>query len=651
MWGLHSPYDSPMRLQLPIGALALLASPTYAQQFVFTQSLPGGLQWTEGVEAADVDQDGDLDFFTANGEGLYNPSTKLRTGLIINRFEIAPLNFRDESLTRLGTKVSNGKNVNTADVDGDGWVDALISNGFATDPPFLYMNRGASQPGFYDEEGAARGLTTLFSSAGASFGDIDNDGDLDLVLGDTGPVFNGAPGGRPHVFLNDGNGNFVENLSAVSTVNKIGHLDVDLVDIDLDWDLDIYGTNRGNSPGGIHHLLLNNGNGQFSDSSAVIPNTSNNVYESDLADLDGDTDMDLFFLSLSGFNDGGMRNNVVGTGGLSFTAGASLGGDDDNEVSFIDYDMDSDLDVVIGSLGIREKMIRNDGPLNFVQLTNVITNVNDKTLDVSIGDMDNDGDYDLITVQGESTPASWDNKLYLNNGPKDNRPPVIQRTQGPQGATQMGPWVARAQIRDEVYDDGKNWVAGSASYRVDVGLIPGSNQTVEGLYSSGSQYRFEFQDTAGGMGTRLVYDLSFSDYVGNSSSTGEQIVPLLPCSFTSYGSGTPAHTLSLVGQGSGLLGSSISLQTSGAPDGTLFTGLALLRASLPFNGGLLLIDPASLLQLQPLTSSAGLASWSFSLPVNTSLVGVPFRFQSLAADGAQPGGFAFSNGLELVPCQ
>ena len=38
----------------------------------------------------------------------------------INRLEIAPLTFRDESLVRLGTKVSNGKNVNTADVDGDG---------------------------------------------------------------------------------------------------------------------------------------------------------------------------------------------------------------------------------------------------------------------------------------------------------------------------------------------------------------------------------------------------------------------------------------------------------------------------------------------------------------------------------------------------
>jgi hypothetical protein len=640
-----------MRLPTPVWALTALALPAHAQQFVYTQSLPGGFQWTEGVEAADVDQDGDQDYFTANGEGLYNPGIKLRTGLIINRLEVAPLNFRDESLVRLGTKVSNGKNVNTADVDGDGWVDALISNGFATDPPFLYINRGASQPGFFDEEGATRGLTTLFSSAGASFGDIDDDGDLDLVLGDTGPVFNGAPGGQPHVFVNDGAGNFTENLSAVNTVNKIGHLDIDFVDIDLDWDLDIYGTNRGNSPGGIHHLLLNDGSGQFSDSSAVIPNTSANVYESDLADLDGDTDMDLFFLSLSGFVDGGMRNNVVGTGTLDFTAGTPLGGDDDNEVAFIDYDMDGDLDVVIGSLGAREKLIRNDGPLNFVQLTNQITNINDRTLDVAIVDVDNDADYDLITVQGESSPASWDNKLYLNNGPKDTRAPVIQRTQGPQNATQTGPWLARAQIRDEVHDDGQNWVAGSASYRVDLGLTPGSSQSVKGLYSAGSLYRFEFQDTAAGAGTRLVYELSFSDVAGNTSSTGERIVPLLPCGFSSYGSSTPAHTLSLAGVGSGLVGSNISLQTTGAPDGTLFTGLALERASLPFNGGLLLIDPASLLLLQPLTSTAGLASWSFPLPANTNLVGVPFRFQSLASDGAQPGGFAFSNGLEIVPCQ
>lgn len=632
-------------------AVALLALPAAAQQFQFQQSLPGGFVWTEGVEAADVDLDGDQDFFTANGEGLYSPSIKRRPGLIMNRLEVAPLTFRDESSLRLGTKVSHGKNVNTADVDGDGWVDALFSNGFATDPPFLYVNRGAGQPGFFDEEGAARGLTTLFSSAGAAFGDVDNDGDLDLVLGDTGPVFNGAPGGRPHLFLNDGQGNFSENLAAINTVNKIGHLDVDLVDIDLDWDLDIYGTNRGNSPGGIHHLLLNDGTGQFSDASSLTPITSGNVYESDLADLDGDTDMDLFYLSISGFSDGAARNNLVGQGALGFTGGPPVGGDDDNEVAFIDHDMDGDLDVVIGSLGPREKLLRNDGPLNFVQLTNQITNIDDKTLDVAIVDVDNDDDYDLITVQGESSPASWDNKLFVNTGPKDSRAPVIQRLQDPQAGNPAGPFVARAQIRDEVHDDGLNWVTGSGSYRIDLGLTQGAASSAKVLRSAGSIYRFELADTAQGQGTRLVYELTFTDVVGNSTTTGQRFVPLLPCGFSAYGQGTPAHTLTLSGQGSGQLGTQVTLLTSGASDGPVFTALATERASLPFADGLLLIDPAGLVLLQSGTSSAGSASWTLQVPSAIALTGIPFRFQSLALDTAQPQGFAFSNGLEIVPCQ
>ena len=368
-------------------------------------------------------------------------------------------------------------------------------------------------------------------------------------------------------------------------------------------------------------------------------------------DLDGDTDMDLFFLSISGFSDGAMRNNLVGQGALGFSAGPPIGGDDDNEVSFIDHDMDGDLDVIIGSLGPREKLLRNDGPLNFVQLTNQITNIDDRTLDVAIVDVDNDDDYDLITVQGESSPASWDNKLFVNNGPKDNRPPTIQRLQDAQAVSPAGPFLARAQIRDEVHDDGLNWVSGSGSYRIDVGLSQGATSSAESLRSAGSIYRFELPDTAQGQGTRLVYELTFIDVAGNCSTTGQRFIPLLLCGASPYGPTPPAHTLSLSVQGSGQIGTQLTVQTSGAPDGPVFTALATERAALPFADGLLLIDPASLVLLQTLTSTSGSASWTLPVPNSIPLTGIPFCFQSVAPDTAQPQGIAFSNGLELVSCQ
>jgi hypothetical protein len=629
--------------------LFLGTSTASAQQFSFSGSLPGGFEWTEGVEAADVDQDGDADLFTANGEGLYNPSTQRQAGLIINQLEVGPGLFSDESVARLGVALSNGKNVNTADVDGDGWIDALYSNAFFTDPPFLFVNRGAAQPGFFDEEGAARGLTTAFSSAGASFGDVDNDGDLDLLIGDTGPVFNGPPGGRPQLYFNDGTGSFTQ-APALPTPLKVGHLDVDFVDIDLDWDLDIYSTNRGNSPGGIHHLLLNDGTGQFTDASSAIPNTSNNVYESDLADLDGDTDMDLFFLSLSGFNDGGMRNNVVETGSLSFSPAPPLGGDDDNEVAFIDYDMDGDLDVIIGSLGPTEKLVRNNGG-SFTQLTTAISNVNDRTLDVAIVDLDNDADYDLVTVQGESSSATWDNKIYLNSGPVDDRAPVVQRLEELTDPSPAGPWVLRAQVKDEVHDDGRTWVTAQGTYRVDVGAVAGTPVTVDAQISYGAQYRFQFDDTAAGAGTRLVYSLTFTDAAGNATTTDEVVVPLIDCGFATYGAGTAAHTLTLTGLNPGTLGFNVDLFTTGANADTVLTGVAGAPAEVPFAGGLLLIDANQLIELAVLPVFGGGSLWVVQVPDDAAFVGVPFYFQSIAADAGQPGGLAFSNGVSLVPCE
>ena len=634
----------------PALAALLLPSVALSQQFVYQDLLPGPDEWSEGVEAADVDQDGDFDLFFANGEGLYTPGVKLQNVLVMNRLEQAPDTFVDESLTRLGPNVSNAKQVVTADVDADGWLDALYCNAFSTDPPFLYVNRGAAQPGFFDEDGSARGLTGLFSSAGASFGDVDDDGDLDLVLGDTGPSFTGSPGGTPHLFLNDGAGSFTDATPALNAPLKEGHLDIDLVDIDLDWDLDVFGTNRGSSANGIHYLLLNDGSGQFSDASSTIPNTSGNVYEADAADLDGDTDIDLFFLSLFSFEDGPMRNDTTEDGTLGFSKGFPLGGDDDNEVSFIDHDMDGDLDVVIGSLGPTEKLVRNDGDGTFVQVTDVITNLADRTLDVAVVDLDLDGRYDLVTAQGESSPSTWRNKVFVNSGPVDDAPPTIQRVEALAELDPTGPWVVHAQVLDQVHDDGKNWVTGAVTYRVDVGIESGTPTSGEVLQSAGSIYRFEMADTAAGAGTRLVYELTFTDVAGNQSTTGEVVVPIGPCGFTTYGNSTPAHLMLLSGGGTGALGTIIDVTTSQTGPGPVLTGLSLARAELPFAGGLLLVDPAQLVTLEILPVVGVDATWFLTVPDNPALLGQRFDFQSIAPDDGLPGGFRFSGGLELVVC-
>jgi plastocyanin len=449
------------------GALAALAVPGSAQQFQYQNGLiPGTARWTEGLEAADADNDGDLDLFVADGDGFSSAGTKRQNVLEINKLiENGILSFADESVARLGVHASNAKGVTTADITGDGYIEALYSNAFNTDPAFLYVNQGAGNPGFFTFEGVARGFTTNVAAGGAMFSDIDDDGDLDVVMNNN---YLGSGSGLPRLYENNGSGFFTLIAGAFNAAPaKSSHMDVQMVDIDQNWTVDFFGANRATNGGVAHYLMTNDGAGNFADVSSLIPATSGNVYEADLGDLDGDSDIDLFFVSLSGFADGSMRNNLVPSTTLSFTANAGLGGDDDNEVAYIDFDMDGDYDAFIGSLGAREKLWRNDGNMVWTNSHASIQAVSDSTLDCTVADVNNDGRYDLITGQGESNSAQWVNKVYLNvGGPVDTLAPILTAVKSPATAPKTGPTVVWAKVRDQVLDDGMDYLTGVARYVV-----------------------------------------------------------------------------------------------------------------------------------------------------------------------------------------
>lgn len=451
-----------LRVGAPFLGALVLGQLAEAQQFTqLAGALPGPNRWSEGVTAADVDLDGDLDLFFANGDGFSFAGTKRQNTLVINKLiEQGPNVFVDESVARLGTHVSNAKMPVVGDVNGDGYPDVLFVNAFNTDPPFLYINRGAAQPGYFDLESAARGLTEVLSSAGGQFGDVDNDGDLDLVITDSGSSFLGGAGATPKLYLNDGAGFFTDVSSQLNAPAKVAQMDVNFVDVDQDWDVDIFLTNRAQNSNGTHYLLVNDGTGVFSDQSSLIPQTSGSVYEAEAGDLDGDTDDDLFFVSLSGFQEGYVQNQLAESGSLAFTTGSVQPGNvDDNEVALFDYDVDGDYDVFIGSLGNRERVYRNDGGLNFVNATGVIQNVGDSTLDLAVADLDNDGDCDVITAQGES--GNFTNRVYLNSGPADTLPPIVVAMTVAESAPFR---QLRGRVRDQVSDDGEMWVTAEAVF-------------------------------------------------------------------------------------------------------------------------------------------------------------------------------------------
>ncbi|MEZ5974538.1 MAG: VCBS repeat-containing protein [Planctomycetota bacterium] len=459
--------------KLSILSIALpLAAGASAQQFVYQPGMiPGPAVWTEGVQAVDVDLDGDPDLCFANGDGFTSAGTQRQCGLIINqRVETGSLSFTDESVARLGTWIANGKGFTAGDVNGDGYPDLLYCNAFNTDPPFLFINRGAAQPGYFDMESTTRGFTESLSSAGAQFGDLDNDGDLDVILCDCGNNFLGTPGGQPRLFFNDGTGHFSEDAAAMNAPVKSAHMDVQLVDLDGDWTVDFFGANRSTNAGGTHYVMLNDGTGHFTDVSGLLPATSGSVYEAEVGDLDGDTDVDMFFVSLTGFQEGPISNLLVQNGSLGFQVGTpETGSIDDNEVVLLDYDNDGDFDPFIGSLGSTERAYRNDGAMNFTPVT-IIQAVADSTLDMTAADLDLDGAYDLITAQGESNAAQYANKVYLNTGSPDTLAPVLVDSHLPTLSTGW-PVVVQVKYRDQVLDDGVDYVSSIAYAAPMLGIV------------------------------------------------------------------------------------------------------------------------------------------------------------------------------------
>jgi hypothetical protein len=164
----------------------------------------GSEQGCMGVTAGDYDHDGKIDLFVTNFADEYNT-------LYHND---GPNSFTDVAYAAKVAPVSLphvGWGTKFFDFDNDGWVDIFVANGHVypqlpsyRQPRLLHRN---NRDGTFTEVSADFGtiLTELRASRGVAFGDIDNDGDVDLLVADLD--------GPPQLLRND-NGNANNSILA-----------------------------------------------------------------------------------------------------------------------------------------------------------------------------------------------------------------------------------------------------------------------------------------------------------------------------------------------------------------------------------------------------------------------------------------------------
>ena len=144
-------------------------------------------------------------------------------------------------------------------------------------------------------------------------------------------------------------------------------------------------------------------------------------------------------------------------------------------------------------------------------------------------------------------------------------------------------------------------------------------------------------------------DMVISRCVGTFVWLGSDPNP--PCGITSYAeNAAPANVISAVGSGGTQPGTSFELTLTGLAGNGAAIAMSTGQSSLPFAGGMLVVDIGTLALIVNVGASGGTASFSLPLPNLPSIVGATAYFQAAAPDAGQSAGLAFSNGVELVVC-
>lgn len=283
-----------------------------------------------------------------------------------------------------------------ADYDNDGDIDIYISAGYTGN--IFWRNNGDDT---FTEITSSSGTYMNGQGQGVAWGDVNNDGSLDLFVCQT-------EGGN-RLFI-QGGGRFYEagNFGAES-----GSLQPVFFDVNNDGHLDLLVTRRSD----LNNLLyINGGGGGFDEQAGSwrIGHGSANSQGAAVGDYDRDGDLDVFICDYSGTNMlfrnmGGHFDEVSGA------AGVRTGSDGNRGAVFGDFNDDGWPDIYVVRSG-DNKMFRNNGNGTFADVSGASgANDGNDGYSPSIADHDNDGDLDIFF-----TNTGQNSVLLQNQGPFNN---------------------------------------------------------------------------------------------------------------------------------------------------------------------------------------------------------------------------------------
>jgi len=418
------------------------------------------------VDAADLNGDGTIDLVFANGAGFDkgdNDSDQPQQAFLNED----GMTMTDVSDSVFGGVVLVGRAVKLRDIDRDGDNDIILGTTWETQSQLFINDGGGSFSNATDMN-----LPKVKASVGdLEVGDVDGDGDLDMVLSNWGPA------GALTVGTNSGGVTLLwRQMGAQSALNEpttgmfedmtVGLMpnlpvrwswELEFIDVDNDYDLDIVVSANAGDKASLF-LFTNDGNGTFSDATAGNIPQGKNGLDVEPMDLNDDGLMDLVSL-----HDGtGGRNRILlnsGPGTFKVEPGILWNpvqnpSSYDTTTAFYDHDSNGVVDFVIGAFQnqFTDRLIYSTSDNKKVPAyeanTTIFqeTNNSNGTFAIVLADFNKDTRLDVAMAQNEN---AFEKKILLASEeiPLDTVAPWLTNIE-PWDIQGPGPFTFRLRAHD-----------------------------------------------------------------------------------------------------------------------------------------------------------------------------------------------------------